>query len=56
MYKSILHSKHSLPQTCSGHLCGNLQTGVLQRMDITRYYKNIWTNSQKYNLYLYFIF
>jgi hypothetical protein len=38
MYRRTLRHKPSIPPTCSIHLCGSLQGGLLHRMDITKLY------------------
>jgi len=38
-------SKSNMPPTCFSNTCGHPQGGALQRMDISRYYKSLWTNA-----------
>jgi hypothetical protein len=42
----ILYGKHNIPTTCSGNSYGNSQGGALQRMELSRYYRRLLTNSQ----------
>jgi len=40
---------NSMPSTLFGHSCGHPQVGALQRMDVSRYYKSLWTSAQMQN-------
>jgi hypothetical protein len=38
-----------MPPTCYGHFCDHPNGEALQRIDMSRYYKGLWTNIQMQN-------